>query len=104
LSGLVDVYVSVGNSDDKLTQARWFRFHEQVTSACRQLARRIYGDWQSPAVSPFQNACIAFGIEPADIPALKLELADLAGAWGQDAIAWAEVTTKLLRPPAATSE
>lgn len=95
---LTTVYVSVGNSDDKLTQARWSQFHEQVTGACRRRARRVYGDWLSLPNAPYQNACIAFAIHPGDTGVLKKELRDLAAAYGQESIAWAEAATEFLAP------
>jgi hypothetical protein len=98
MTDLITVYVSIGNSDDKLTQARWSVFYEQVTFACRNLARRVYGDWLSPPSSQFQNACIAFGIAGGDIAPLKKELRDLAALYGQDSIAWAEARTEFIEP------
>lgn len=98
MTDLITVYVSIGNSDDKLTQARWSQFHDQVTHACRCLAGRVYGDWLSLPNTQFQNACIAFAIYPADIPPLKKELRELAALYGQDSIAWAEASTEFISP------
>jgi hypothetical protein len=103
MADLITVYVSIGNSDDKLTQARWSVFHDQVVFACRNLARRVYGDWLSVPNAPFQNACIAFGIYPDDVAPLKKELRDLAAMYGQDSIAWAEARTEFIEPAKAAA-
>lgn len=95
---LLTVYVSIGNSDDKLTQARWSCFHDQVAFACRARACQVYGDWLSLPNTPYQNACLAFAIAPADAEVLKKTLRDLAADYGQDSIAWAEARTEFLTP------
>jgi hypothetical protein len=100
VSDLVTVYVSIGNSDDKLTQARWSEFYHQVTTAVRDRVERVYGNWLSIPSDPWQNACIAFGIDPAETPILKGELRDLAAMFGQDSIAWAEAPVTVFVGPA----
>lgn len=87
----ITVYVSVGNSDDKLTQARWSEFRGLATTAVRDRARQVYGDWVSPSADPWQNACIAFAVDYDEVPFLKSELRELAAKFGQDSVAWAEV-------------
>lgn len=98
MSGPVTVYVSIGNSDDKLTQQQWSCFWELVTSAVREDAQQVYGDWLSLPSAPYQNACIAFSIERHLISVLKAELRSLAALYGQDSIAWAEASTEFLEP------
>lgn len=87
------VYVSIGNSDNKLTQRRWSEFVDWVsrlldTDGMGVVAR--HGFWLTPSDAPWQGAC--WCVEVA-APALKLrqrlELA--AREFGQDSIAWAEV-------------
>jgi hypothetical protein len=90
-AGAITVYVSIGNSDDKLSQARWSEFHGKVNEAVRDRALTVFGDWVSPSSDPWQNACIAFGIDYDDVPFLKSELRELAAKFGQDAVVWAEV-------------
>ncbi len=95
------VYASIGNSDDKLTQAQWAQFHEIFAALIRKGADRVYGDWHSLPNSPWQNACIAFEITAANAERLKAALADLATEFAQDSIAWAEAAgTQFLGPPA----
>lgn len=92
------VYVSIGNSDDKLTQARWSAFHKYVNAAVRTVACHVYGNWLSEPSTPWQNSCIAFAITPDRVPQLKARLRALAGEFGQDSIAWAQATMAFIEP------
>jgi hypothetical protein len=96
------VYASIGNSDDKLTQARWAEFHGKVTATVRSHALRVYGDWTSGSADPWQNACIGFEIGYETAERLRRDLAELAAEYGQDSIAWAEAETRFIAP--VTSE
>jgi hypothetical protein len=102
MTDAITVYVSLGNSDDKLSQARWSEFREQVTAAVRDHAPRVHGNWVSPSADPWQNACIAFELDPAEAPFLKSELRDLAASFGQDSIAWAVVPVTEFVGPSQT--
>lgn len=83
------VYVSIGNSDDKLTQADWAKYVGDFHEVMAELATRIYGVWLSEPSSEYQNACIAAEINPADIEVCKDELTTLRQGFRQDSIAWA---------------
>jgi len=98
--GTRTVYASIGNSDDKLTQARWAAFHDKFTAAVRGQALQVYGDWSSPSTDPWQNACIAFEIGYETSERLQRDLAELAAEYDQDSIAWAEADTKFITPTA----
>lgn len=93
------VYISIGNSDDKLTQAEWAQFYAMVNGAIQQHATAIHGRWASMPDDPWQNAC--WCIEPVterDAERLKGKLRLEAKAWRQDSIAWSEATTTFLTP------
>lgn len=95
------VYASIGNSDDKLTQAQWAQFHEIFAALIRKSADRVHGDWHSLPNSRWQNACIAFETTAENAERLKAALTDLAAQFAQDSIAWAETTgTQFLGPNA----
>src|ERR1051326_6639431 len=98
----VTVYVSCGNSDDKLSQHEWSNFVAAVDRTFEQAARyqgsRVHGRWYSLPTEPWQNACwcIEFLDETAMagiIDAYRAELARLAGVFRQDSIAWAVAPT-----------
>lgn len=91
------VYITIGNSDDKLGQAEWASFYAAVDGVIRRVAHRVHGAWVSPSTDPWQNACWCAEVPRGpfggvdDAPKwLRGQLANLASAYGQDSIAWAE--------------
>ena len=110
-------YISIGNSDDKLTQAEWCRFVGEVdglVGACPQLT--IHGRWFSAPDRPWQNACwcVEWCVEfdPHAVPPtaegqdtclsiwLPTQLARLATKYRQDSISWARVVRTIFITPA----
>lgn len=89
------VYISIGNSDDKLTQAEWHRYYTSVSLAIHRAAEapvgQVHGQWVSEPASAWQNACWALQLPAADVSIehLKMRLAELAAEFRQDSIAWA---------------
>lgn len=94
---MTTVYVSIGNSDDKLTQQRWARFVDTTINVIRRHATQIYGEWLSLPNSPWQNACVCFEIADELKDLLVRELNSLRIAYDQDSIAWAAATTTFIR-------
>jgi len=96
----ITAYASIGNSDDRLTQARWSDFHARFLALVREHADTVWGAWLSNPADPWQNACTAFEIQSGQrADALKAELVRLAAEFGQDSIAWAVVAdTEFLGP------
>ena len=89
------VYASIGNSDDKLTQAEWSGFVRTFRISVKAEANRILGNWHSPPDDAYQNACMGFEIGDAEADRLMNTLRELAGQYRQDSIAWAEVSDTL---------
>lgn len=99
------VYISIGNSDDKLTQAEWSRYVHAVDTILLERSGRIawspivtrHGSWLSVPDDPWQNACWCVEIDrdPSD---LKDELRVEAQRYRQDSISWAEARTEFLTP------
>jgi hypothetical protein len=91
------VYVSIGNSDDKLTQREWSAFWEHAGAVIRRWSAAIHGEWLSLPGAPYQNACWCIEVdeETADL-ILRPELVHLVRHFRQDSIAWAEATTTFL--------
>lgn len=87
------VYISIGNSDDKLTQAEWSKYYDMVDSHI--MSRRVvtHGRWVSETTNAYQNACwcIEPSFGPNGLTDLKEVLASIAKEFNQDSIAWAEV-------------
>lgn len=91
---MAEVYISIGNSDDKLTQKQWSEFWGDVALILRPSDDiRIHGVWMSPPAGPFQNACwcIEHNLLKNELEALKDSLRKIAQTYNQDSIAWAEV-------------
>jgi len=88
------VYVSIGNSDDKLSQKQWSRFVAMVDTLLRTRAETMHGYWLSESSSQYQNACwcVALELGPAGRADLKDRLADYAREFRQDSITWAQVS------------
>ena len=88
---LKTVYISIGNSDDKLTQVEWAAFQMLAMSTVGIAAEQVHGRWYSSPSAKFQNACICAEIDEENVEYLRESLADLAYRYRQDSIAWAEV-------------
>ena len=87
----ITIYVSIGNSDDKLSQADWAQYCRSVTAVIYGLASHIHGEWYSLPNEPFQNAAICFVIREDWTPAVKESLKERRKRYKQDSIAWAVV-------------
>lgn len=107
------VYVSIGNSDDKLTQAEWADFYTEVDATLRGYSEAVHGAWTSASTSRWQNANWCIEIQPDKILKIRMpydrrdvdtesllreRLGQLAARYRQDSIAWAEATTEFIAP------
>lgn len=90
------VYVSIGNSYDKLTQRDWSSFYWHTNAVVREHAETVHGAWVSQSTSAWQNACWCIEIDDEAAGFLAAELSSLANVYHQDSIAWAEATTKFI--------
>ena len=94
------IYVSIGNSDDKLTQADWSTYLNDLRIVMEHHVV-IHGIWHSAPDSEYQNACIC-GTIPADaeesliLASLRGELGRLREHFRQDSIALAVARTEFL--------
>jgi hypothetical protein len=90
------VYVGIGNSDDKLTQAEWAKFTVRTYLTCDRYGA-VVGVWYSNSNSEYQNACICV-TQVKRNSQLKRALEALAGEFRQDSISWAEAKTSFIQP------
>lgn len=90
------VYLSIGNSDDKLTQFEWSSFVHEVA---RDVARRghVHGEWFSLPQAAYQNACwcIEFS-DAANESDARQAASRLRKSYGQDSVAWAVAETEFI--------
>lgn len=94
------VYVSIGNSDDKLTQREWNQFWLEVAGVLAPAMKEIRGIWFSDSTSAYQNACWAFEPWPQVTAQAQDDLRLLAAKWRQDAIVWDETSSTRFIGPA----
>lgn len=87
------VYISIGNSDDKLPQRRWAAYMLDVRLCLRDFKVTTFGVWSSFPDSIYQNASYCFEVKDERVPELKGNLSAIAKIYEQDAIAWNAVTT-----------
>lgn len=103
-SDTTTIFVSIGNSDDKLTQVQWSQFYEtvdeEIRAAVEDSVGTIFGAWTSDTTDPWQNACWAFtfGHRTPDEARdwLRGRLGLYAQNWRQDTIAWTEGTPEFI--------
>ena len=91
------VYISIGNSDDKLPQAEWAEFVMRI-QALMQAYGTIHGEWYSLPNQRWQNACWCLETYDGERGVLRKRLSEIARNYRQDSIAWAEATTERIAP------
>lgn len=96
MAAVTVAYISIGNSDDRLTQARWSFFYSTVALTIQRAAEadggQVHGQWVSEPASAWQNACWALQLptDSVSVEHLKMRLSEIAADFSQEAIAWAE--------------
>ena len=85
---MTTVYVSIGNSDDKLSQKEWAAYCVDVEAIVVTAAKAMHGKWTSPSRDPWQNACWCFEAWDHLIERSKQNLSVLAHCYRQDSIKW----------------
>lgn len=83
------VYISIGNSDDKLTQAEWAAFHAHVKMTIRPAVDMVHGEWVSEPTARWQNACWCVDVDDNVSRYLRADLGKIGATYRQDSIAWA---------------
>jgi len=91
-------YVSIGNSDDKLTQQEWRSFIDWVDGILFGCQRYRHGTWFSLPNAAFQNACWCVEVDDDWDKHLRKYLAEAAAKFRQDSIALATATTEFIQP------
>lgn len=97
------VYVSIGNSDDKLTQLEWYMFTADVVEILKNFAFKHHGEWFSLPNARKQNACWCVEFQHDDAAyAAQVELGRMATRYRQDSISWASAKVEFITGVAAT--
>lgn len=84
------VYISIGNSDDKLTQAEWAAYVAEMLGGVVSLGH-THGAWYSLPHTPYQNACwcVEFAAGRQVLEAQESAI-EIRKKYRQDSVAWAE--------------
>lgn len=92
------IYISIGNSDDKLTQKEWAQFNIAILVRIKPLATVIHGEWSSASWAPYQNACwcLEFPDDHAILTEAREVLAEIREEFRQESIAWAVAETEFI--------
>lgn len=90
------VFVGIGNSDNKLTQAQWSAFVGEIEQVIVNRAAQVHGAWFSRPDSPWQNCCWCFETELAPAEEAKRLLANIGRFYNQDSVAWSEALTEFI--------
>lgn len=100
-----NVYIGIGNTDNKLTQQEWAAFIEDVEGVLEGMP--LHGAWFSRPDAPWQNACWLVDFSqnsPSWVLDIKARLSQLANRYRQDSLAWAEAKTEFLGTPASEAK
>lgn len=95
--------VSIGNSDNKLTQKEWSEFVDGLGICLRVSQAEIHFFGFTRADGPYQSCTAVFAKPEADPSAedwaesLKYHLAQLADEFRQDSIAWTQGETDFIK-------
>jgi hypothetical protein len=90
------VYLSIGNSDDKLTQAEWCSYNLEISTMVVSYATKIHGAWSSNPVGPFQNSAWCLEFSGAVANEAKNNAIEVRKKWRQDSVAWAIAETEFI--------
>lgn len=95
---MTTLYISIGNSDNKLTQEEWADYCSELKWVAEGAisVEKIYGIWYSASDSKHQNMCVA--LECSNDIVLKKILSKLCKTFRQDSIAVAYATTAFVTP------
>jgi hypothetical protein len=90
------IFVSIGNSDDKLSQEDWSLYVGRVNETLQSWADNVHGNWRSLPDDPWQNACWAVEFGAFDPQRAKVDLEEIAREFDQDSILWAEAQVEFI--------
>lgn len=90
------VYLSIGNSDDKLTQREWCSYVVEIMSRVAAVGH-LHGQWSSNPVGPYQNACwcVEFSTD-AEVAEAREVATEIRKKYRQDSVAWAVAETEFI--------
>lgn len=94
----LSIFVTIGNSDNKLTQQEWSDFCGGVDECVRAFAQEMFGEFYAVPNAPWQNACWSFSVDASVTLAMQTNLRALASDFEQDSILWTVGELTFLKP------
>lgn len=91
--------MSIGNSDDKLSQEEWAQFCEDLVAILGDFAECTYGQWYSLPNARWQNMVASIEVDDELLDGLRADLRPLAQEYRQDAIAFQPGTAEFITAP-----
>lgn len=93
----MNVYISIGNSDDRLTQAEWSAYVAGIRGVINAWTKTVHGAWLSAPDSRWQNACWCIELEDETYARdMRDALAKIRQHYRQDSVAWAAADTEFI--------
>lgn len=90
------ITLSIGNSDNKLTQEEWAAFVKEIQSTIDDFATAIYFFGGPANWEPFQNVSWVFELGPFNVSAMKDRVSRIRKKYRQDSLAWVEGVTEFV--------
>lgn len=91
------VYLSIGNSDDKLSQAEWAGYISSIDEAVTPDAEHVHGRWFSNPADPWQNACWCLTYNSIENMLIAQNtVTEIRKFFRQDSAAWAIAETQFI--------
>jgi hypothetical protein len=90
------ITLQIGNSDDRLSQARWSAFVAAMREVVAVHGREIHFFGAPPNWEPWQNVAWVVTCQDEHIPGFIAAVQAVRRDFGQDAVAWTEGETRFL--------
>lgn len=94
---MLTVVISIGNSDDKLTQKQWSEFVMTVEKLLRRTRSQIHFSGGPSNSAPWQNWCWVVNLDGGNLEMLRLHLKDICSKYKQESIALTVGMTELIQ-------
>lgn len=87
----VTIYVTIGNSDDKLSQKEWAWFINDIRNEIKCWGGEVFGEWFSKPDSAYQNACFGAAFDHDKVGGYRASIRQVREVHRQDSVAFAVV-------------
>lgn len=91
-----DVYIVIGNTDNKLSKKEWSQYQVEFKYVVESLAEKVWGIWYSSPDSFYQNMCVGILLAEENALALRDRLEKLCVKYNQDSIALSTAKTEFV--------